>query len=195
MMRYYPILLLTALIACTDKNSSVNSTATSESSSQNLFSRAPKLNTRAPIETEQIGQLVGSWNCISKDLVDSTWYENKALWKWEYTLGGHAVLNHWWQEDNSPEAPTKEYFANGIFIFNLKTKAWEAVILNSRPHQISPKFQIEYKDDKIHMHDGTGKWLVTFYDIQENSFEWRYDVKTNSGGWEPISEISAKRMI
>ena len=158
------------------------------------------INPNAPEQTLEFGQFAGLWDCISKDLVRNedgtkTWYTNNAIWKWEYILGGHALMNRWWQEDNSPNAITKEYFATGIFIFNPKTNLWEAVIMNSRPHQLSPKFQASYNDGKIIMHDGTGNWQVTFFDIKENSFEWKYDVLTESREWEPISKISAKRKL
>ena len=157
-----------------------------------------ELNPMAPKETEQWGQLAGEWECISKDLDmrdknNPQWYSNKATWAWEYVLGGHAVFNRYWQEDNSPNQATKEFFATGIFIFNPKTSLWEAVVLNTRAHRISSKFQAEYKDGKITMHDGTGKWQVTFFDITETSFEWKYEILNEDGSWKSISEISAKR--
>ncbi len=157
-----------------------------------------EINPNAPKETEQWGQLAGDWDCISLDLnmnskSEGEWYSNRATWKWEYVLGGHAMLNQWWQEDTSPNPISKEYFATGIFIFNPKTSKWEAVVMNSRPHKISTKFEAEYKDETIQMHDGTGKWLVTFYDIKENSFQWKYEILTDSGQWKPISKITAKR--
>ena len=110
-------------------------------------------------------------------------------------LGGHAVLNQWWQEDISPNPRTKEFFATGIFIFNPETNQWEAVVLNSRPHRISPKFQAKYENGNIQMHDGSGKWLVTFFDIQKESFEWKYEVIAEDGSRKSISEISAKRKL
>ena len=156
------------------------------------------LNPDAPKETLQWGQLVGEWDCISKDLDtrdenNPKWYSNKATWKWEYILGGHALFNEWWQEDISPNPISKEYFAAGIFIFNPKTNLWEVVVMNSRPHQLSPKFQASYIDGRIEMHDGTGKWLVTFFDITKISFEWKYEILGERGEWEAISTISAKR--
>ncbi|MEP5611369.1 MAG: hypothetical protein ABJP45_03935 [Cyclobacteriaceae bacterium] len=154
-----------------------------------------KLNPNAPAETIQWGQFAGKWDCISRDLVDSIWYENKATWKWEYILGGHAILNEWWQEDTSPNPPSKEYYATGVFIVNRETKLWEAVVLNTRPHKISSKFEAEYKDSTIQMHDGTGTWLVTFYDITKDSFEWKYEVLRSKGVWSPISTISATRRL
>lgn len=158
------------------------------------------INPNAPSETIQFGKLVGKWDCISRDLDDTDkenpkWISNKAKWKWEYVLGGHALLNNWWQEDNSPNATIKEYFATGIFIFNSKTKLWEIVVLNSKPHKISPKFQAELKEDEIQMHDGTGKWLVTFYNIKKNSFQWKYEILAETGQWKSISEINAVRKI
>ena len=162
------------------------------------YSAYGTINTEAPKETLEFGQLAGLWDCISKDLVknengEKKWFTNKAIWKWEYILGGHALLNQWWQEDNSPNPITKEYFASGIFIFNPNTRLWEAVVMNSRPHKLSPKFEAKCKDGKILMHDGTGKWLVTFFNISKQSFEWKYEVLSADGHWEAISTISAKR--
>lgn len=151
-------------------------------------------NNGEPLAERALHRLVGNWSCTSFDLIDDVWYENQAYWKWEYILGGHAVLNHWWQEDNSPQSPTPTYFANGIFIFNKQNEQWEAVILNSRPHQISPKFQVDTYPDKITMHDGTETWLVTFYDITEHSFNWKYEVPDNNAVWKPISKIVASRI-
>jgi len=144
-------------------------------------------------DLEPFSNLIGNWDCASEDLVDSVWYKNKALWSWEYVLGGHAILNHWWQEDNSLNAPSAEYFANGIFIRNKETNEWEAVVMNSRPHKLSPKFKFEIEKDEIKMHDGSGSWHVIFFDISENSFEWKYEVFTSKQEWVPISRISAKR--
>lgn len=171
-------------------DSQINQTAT--------WSEFGELNPSAPKETIQLGQLIGEWDCISLDLksIDadsSVWYSNRATWKWEYILGGHALLNNWWQEDTSPNPTTREYFVAGIFIFNPNTKHWEASVMNSRAKRISPKFQLIYKADQIQMHDGSGKWLVTFFDIHKDSFEWKYEILTEVEEWKPISKISAKR--
>ena len=45
------------------------------------------------------------------------------------------------------------------------------------------------------MHDGKGNWLVAFFDLKENSFEWKYETLTDDGEWKSISEISAKRKV
>ncbi|MEQ9424726.1 MAG: hypothetical protein RJQ09_09935 [Cyclobacteriaceae bacterium] len=193
-MRLTVIIFLTCVFACQNPNETINESTQGTAQESSIFQNVT-LNTNAPAETAQIGQLIGLWNCVSKDLVDSVWYENKALWKWEYTLGGHAVLNHWWQEDNSLNAPTLEYFANGIFIFNKDAKSWEAVILNSRPHKISPKFQLDYVDKEIRMHDGRGTWLVSFFNIAKDAFDWKYEIKKADGTWGKISEISAVRKV
>ena len=157
-----------------------------------------EIHPNAPKKTIQWGQLAGDWQCISKDLdlrsgYDEKWYSNKATWRWQYILGGHAVFNEWWQEDTAPNPATPEFFAAGMFIVNPETNEWEAVVINSRPHKIPPKFEAQYENGKIRMHDGTGKWQVTFFDITKNSFEWKYEIRTKSGDWKSISEISAKR--
>ncbi len=154
----------------------------------------------APMETEQFGQLVGKWECISKDkttrdMTDTVWYENNATWEWGYVLGGHAVQNHWWQENTAPDAKVKDFFATGIFIFNPDSNLWETIVIGSRAHKIPGKFQAEYNDGKINMHDGTEKWLVTFYDMQKNSFNWKYEIPAENGDWVSISEINAVRVV
>lgn len=197
LINYYGIIVSIFIISGCDSDIKNNI----EKSGYNQFRTSDfgRLNPLAPPETKQWGQFAGVWDCISRDLDmrddKEEWYDNKAIWKWEYVLGGHAILNQWWQEDRSPNPVTEEFFATGIFIFNPKTRLWEAVVLNSRPHKISPKFQAEYKDEKIKMHDGTGKWLVTFYDIKQNSFEWKYEVLTKNGDWKSISKISAVRKL
>lgn len=137
--------------------------------------------------------LIGSWDCVSEDLVDSVWYQNKAFWRWEYILGGHAILNHWWQEDNSLNALTDEYYANGFFIRNKETDQWEAVVMNSRSHKLSPKFKLEFQGTLIKMHDGSGQWQVTFYEITDDSFMWKYEILAANNEWKPISKIIATR--
>lgn len=164
-------------------------------STTNIFT---KPNPSAPPETIQLDKLIGEWNCISDDLVtidgdSSVWFANKATWRWEYMLGGHALLNHWWQEDNSPNSISKEYYVAGIFIFNPDDGFWEAAIMNSRLHKISPKFQLHHQSDRLEMHDGSGKWLATFFNITTNTFEWKYEVLADDNQWKAISKIHAKR--
>ncbi len=182
------LILLVLFISC-------NSSPKSEEESQVDITKFSFKPSGIEDDMEPFSRLVGNWDCISEDMVDSVWYENKALWRWEYTLGGHAILNHWWQEDNSVNPPSKEYFANGIFIRNRETNIWEAVVMNSRPHRLSSKFRIDTEKETIKMHDGSGTWQVVFFDIHENSFRWKYEVLTSKNEWIPISRIHAKRNL
>lgn len=153
-----------------------------------------KVNKNSPKETKQLSWLLGKWDCVSEDLLNSVWYTNKASWEWHYILDGHALQNHWWQENNNPAALVKEYFVTGIFIFNPNSKLWEAIIIGSRKHKIPHKFTAVFKNKTFVMSDHTKTWRVTFYDIQEKQFHWKYETLTKEKKWLTISKITAKRV-
>ncbi|WP_298899094.1 hypothetical protein [uncultured Psychroserpens sp.] len=202
MKRYFMAILVLSLLNCNGTSNGKKETKEIETENNNdpYNYDYGMINPEAPKQTIEFGQLVGLWDCVSKDLVkdengNEKWYTNKAFWKWEYILGGHAILNNWWQEDNSPNAVTKEYFASGVFIFNPETALWEITVMNSRPHKLSSQFQGNRMDDNLKISDTTKTWQITFHNITNDSFQWKYDIVTEEGNWKTLSEISAKKTI
>lgn len=156
------------------------------------------INPNTPKETLQFGQLVGIWQCTSWDMLkDSTWHESKAEWRFKYALDGYAIEDIWIEkkEDktNNTIALGSDFHGKNIRIYNPKLNKWQCVWINNRNNSISPIWQAEYKDGQITMRNSSETSRIVFYDISDNSFQWKYESKVGSK-WIITSKIMATRI-
>lgn len=158
------------------------------------------LNPLAPKETVQWGRLVGEWECISKDLMqDGSWHTSKASWTFKYAVDGFAILDIWKEKAEDKTNNTirlgRDFTGWNIRIYNPKTKKWECIWIDNRTNTISAKWEAYEKDGDLVMHDGSGTWQITFHDITEDSFKWKYEIKNNdSQSWKTTSVIKATKI-
>ena len=153
-----------------------------------------ELNKSAPIETGQWSKLIGDWDCISMDLVEEDWIENKATWTWKYILDGYAVQDFWYQEDKDPNSKMKNFYGTNLRIYNPIKKIWEISWLNNKAMKIAPLFA-KKEGDKILLFDEKHSFEVRFYEMKQNSFKWKAELINETGKRTLISEIfGARRM-
>lgn len=155
------------------------------------------LNPNAPIETEQFGQLVGEWSCVSKDLLaDSTTHTSKATWLFRYILDGYAIEDVWMEKVEDKTNNTiklgRDFQGKNIRIYNPQLGEWQCVWIDNRNNSISSVWRAYYKDGAITMHDGTDNWRIVFHNIQQDSFDWKYEVKQDDN-WLTPSTIKCTR--
>lgn len=147
-----------------------------------------------PEEIIQYGQFVGEWDCeVSNLQKDGTWLSSKALWRFEYILGGTAIQDFWTNPVNTKDSNTTLLGTN-IRTFNPKEGKWQCVWLENKSKAINGIWK-SHQDSKnnILLYDDTGKWLITFYNITENSFDWKWDFKQDNGTMKTMSKMKAIR--
>ena len=140
-----------------------------------------ELNPNAPAETIQFGQLVGEWNVISFDSIPNEgWHESKATWIYRYILDGYAVEDIWREKfsdyTNNTKNIGRDFTGINIRIFDPTAKIWNITWIengkNTMINNITAKM-----NDKGDIVMGSGQTSeVTFYDITEDSFEWKFEV-------------------
>lgn len=155
-----------------------------------------EINSEAPPETKQFGQLVGNWACSTSNLQpDSTWKEGKANWEFRYTLDGFAIEDVWnvKAEDQAFQPLGRDFTGINYRIYDPKQKKWFCVWIENRANTMTTRWEATHKEGQITMHDGTGKWRIVFFDISENVFHWKYELKQADDSWKVVSKILGKK--
>ena len=156
-----------------------------------------ELNPNAPKETLQFGQLVGNWQCImSNRMPDDTWNENRADWKWTYILNGYAIQDFWLNHADTIRNPKgKDLYGTNIRIYSTRQKKWLNSWTENGSNSMTSLWEASANEDgSINMHDGTGNWVIKFYNIKEDSFDWVWDFKQEDGTMKTMSKIKAVRI-
>lgn len=152
--------------------------------------------TLIPKEIEQYGQFVGEWECeVSNLQKDGTWSNSKASWRFDYILGGTAVQDFWTNPANTKGLNKKEIMlGTNIRTFNPRENIWECIWLENRNKTINGIWKShEDENNDILLYDETENWLITFYNITENSFDWKWDFKQADGSMKTMSKMKATR--
>jgi len=145
---------------------------------------------------EQYGQFVGEWNCeVSNLQKDSTWLASKASWRFEYILGGTAIQDFWKNPaDNKAFNSNNPLLGTNIRTFNPDDGKWQCVWLENKGKTINGIWKSHQDDNSnILLYDNTEDWLITFYNITEDSFDWKWDFKQPDGSMKTMSKIRATR--
>jgi hypothetical protein len=149
-----------------------------------------------PEEIKQYGQFVGEWDCeVSNLQKDGTWLSSQALWQFEYILGGTAIQDFWTNPSTNKDSTLNEtLLGTNIRTFNPKDEKWQCVWLENRGRAIAGIWQSHQDDNKnILLYDETENWLIIFYNITENSFDWKWDFKQPDGSMKTMSKMKASK--
>ncbi len=153
------------------------------------------LNSSAPKETQQYGQLVGKWDVEVSNLTrEGNWVEGKATWVFKYVMGGYAVQDYWTRLAKSNDDKSKDYFGSNIRIYNPDKKEWKIVCLEYRSNDMQGIWT-SYMNDKneIILHDDAKNWEIKFFNITKDSFDWKWDFKLEDGKMQTRVKIKARR--
>lgn len=146
-----------------------------------------KVNPKAPKEIEEFGQFVGSWDCTISNLTkDGSWKEDKATWVWKYILNGMAIQDYWTNAD---------LMGTNIRIFDPKKNKWINTWTENGNLIMSGLWDANKTENgNIELHDGTGEWLIIFFNIRDNSFDWKWDFLQEDGSMKTMSKIYGTRI-
>ncbi len=156
-----------------------------------------RMNPNAPKQIEEYGQLVGKWDVtISQPDSTNTWVESNATWVFKYILDGHAIQDYWINPSSaSLQEGQNQFLGTNIRIYNPQLKLWQCSWLENQTHNMAGIWQsFMNDDDEIVLKDSTDTWQITFFNIAEQSFDWRWDVKQQDGSMSSISKIKATRV-
>ncbi|WP_298792633.1 hypothetical protein [uncultured Allomuricauda sp.] len=138
-------------------------------------------------EKPDFTSLIGNWNCIVSNLdKDGNWKEANAKWEWKTILNGKVIQDYW-------ESPTMKGI--NIRTFNPKTGSWMNAWVNDQNNSISEIWTANTKDDgTIMMTDDKKSFEIHFYNIKQDSFDWKWDVRQEDGSLKTISKIKGTRI-
>ncbi len=160
-------------------------------------------NPAAPVEVQQFGQLVGSWQCRGENLQpDGTWQESPGVstWNWYYILDGYAVQDLWIPDtEASPNASQ----GTNLRTFDPETGIWDVVWTTQNVPAIE-KYRAAYRNDEIHIYAERPATKVfpshlmhiTFHNISEDHFDWKYEASglTDGQNWQEQARLSCDRV-
>jgi len=179
------LLLFAFLIAC-------------NSQQQNDYLNRPaetNLNPDAPVETEMLGQLVGTWDATQSIINrDGSWgEETHSIWNWYYILGGHAIQDDWITIDSLKK---KTVTGTNIRIYNPEENQWHMAWIDKTNRRLATFTAVN--DDGTVVMDGTnakGRYIKnTFFNISENEFDWKQEWTFDEGeNWVVVAKIHCKR--
>lgn len=153
---------------------------------------------KAPKETIEYGQLVGEWDVVfSSRANDSKWVNSNAYWRFEYILEGHAVQDYWINySDKTKNTSSKDLHGTNIRIYNPKLKKWQCIWIENGTNSIAEVWESYAMDNgDLILKDNNDSWTITFYNITQNSFDWKWDFKQPDGSMKTNFRIKATRKI
>lgn len=161
-------------------------------------------NENAPAEVKQFGQLEGHWSCESQSRQqDGSWQASpgKSTWSWYYILEGFAVQDVW--------LPNRETNSQAAMGSNIRTydvaNGWWDIVWTTQQAPAFERYRASYRGGEIHMvaeRPANGNFPphlmhVTFHNISDNHFDWRYEVSglTDGQNWQEQSRLSCDRIV
>ncbi|WP_299337050.1 hypothetical protein [uncultured Psychroserpens sp.] len=79
-------------------------------------------------------------------------------------------------------------------IFDPAQKKWVNTWVENSNNTMSGLWDATMKEDSsIEMHDGTRQWVIVFYNITKDTFDWKWDYLQADGTMKTVSKIKAKR--
>lgn len=151
----------------------------------------------APAVTQEFGRLVGTWACKSAQRQqDGTFKEQakESIWTWFYTLDGTAIQDVW---EGAPGG-----IGTNLRVYDPEQSKWNIVWATTGQTDISQFTAVGAGPDIIMTGEQPARApfpahqaRVTFYDITEANFSWKYEGGAPGGGtqWQEVSRISCRR--
>lgn len=207
-MRKYKYLFLCCLIALSNGLLGQDRESVPEAV-EAFYDLQYSVNDRAPEEVKQFGQLSGVWYCTQYKLnAETNEYEedSRAYWAWKYILDGYAVQDFWYQTEK--ESPYYKFFQRDLMltqlrVWDVKEEIWKIAFINNNagigPGRSFGLFKAYAQGDEVVMEfdpqEPDNFRRITFFDMTDDSFEWKAERSTDSGEtWSETWKISARKI-
>lgn len=190
--RLITALAIVSLAACASNNNAPGSAA-------------PDVNMPAATavpELAQFGRFVGTWACsVQQRQADGSWQTQpgQATWRWQYTLGGHAVQD-FWQPADAGDNPAG--LGTNLRTWDRSTQRWDVVWTTAAQQGVE---RLTARAAGANMVLNTTKQgrdgrpghqaRITFFDIQAAQFDWIYEASPIDDGqrWSALVQMRCKR--
>ena len=150
----------------------------------------------APAELEQFGRLAGRWHCLISNLQpDGSWKPRSgaARWSFSYTLGGYAVSDVW-EPEPDPDYPGS--VGMNLRVFDPLSGTWRIAWATVDQARFD-LFEARYENGDIIMWGDRPdhKTRVTFYQVRERQFDWKYEFSAVDDGtlWTEVVRMHCER--
>jgi hypothetical protein len=154
-------------------------------------------NANAPEQVQQFGQLMGNWSCQgSAPQPDGSWQDSpsRAAWTWYYVLDGFAVQDVW--KPGNPKAP----MGTNLRTYDAETDSWLMVWATQTQARFD-HFTATFQDGQIVMLGdrwarpafAAHKARITFFNIDETHYDWKYEGSTDGETWSEQSRLDCDR--
>ena len=155
-----------------------------------------KLNAQAPRETAQYGQLAGEWECVITGYNnDSIISQTTAKWVFRFVLNGYAIQDFWTNPAKISETGQPQIFGTNIRIYNPQLELWQCVWMENQVNAISGIWLSHMNEEgRLLLYDDSKSWQIEFYNITDNSFDWKWNVKQPDGHMKTTVTIKATRV-
>ena len=145
------------------------------------------LHSSIPKSKDIFGKFIGEWSLtLTITNPDGTNARYNGEWNFYRILQGRAIQDIWIIPDIASQGDNEFHeFGTTIRTFNLKTNKWKAVWVGPVQNQLFV-FDIEDNTDQIILTETNNPHLEmrwSFFDISENSFQWKSEVKIKENIW------------
>lgn len=147
-------------------------------------------------EGRQFDFWIGKW-AVDRHFLrpDGQWFDWKDTCKTATVADGNAIIDYW----DVATSPTRSLFMR---TYNMNTNQWEITGMGSRALNGFTIWKGEFKDgrgeffnERINAQGQQVMTRITFYDIKEDSFLWKFDRSTDSGEtWQTTLKNEFKRL-
>ena len=156
----------------------------------------------APPELMHWGKLVGQWAVEGESLKrDGSGWEPSGAADWDFFW----AFNGWGIQDNYTSPPlsqplddeSKRQHGINLRVYNPNTKKWVLTWLTTASSTPS-NFTASSTEDSVVMlrdkPDANGNWRrITFFDMTEETFEWKMEWSQDKESWLEVARIHGKR--
>lgn len=163
---------------------------------------AGKIAEGAPPELHHWGKMVGRWSVESESLKrDGSGWESSGNADWDFFW----AFNGWGIQDNYTAPPLAEKLDDeskrqqgiNLRIYNPKEKKWVLTWLTTASAEPA-NFTAQSTDSEVVMlrddKDANGNYRrITFFDIEEDTFEWKMEWSQDKQSWLEVARIHGKR--
>lgn len=154
----------------------------------------------APKAVKDMQAFIGDWACKPSRLQqDGTWSKppHTHIWKWYYALGGRAVQDFWFPDQDAQGKP-----GTNLRMYDPEAESWFIAWSTTAMKQfdlLSATFDGEkmilkgHKNasEQVSEHDRR----ITFHNISSDHFDWKYEAKgmSEDAAWSEVFRLACDR--
>ncbi len=156
----------------------------------------------APAEMAHFAKLIGQWSTSAERLKPdgSGWVaSNSADWNFEWAYDGFGILDYYVSPPAAEKVDNEAMRQRGINLrtYNVKDNQWVMTWLTAAAAPPT-RFTASSTDERIVMlgdePNANGFYSrITFFDIKDDSFEWKLEWSKDQKQWREVSRIHGVR--